>query len=75
MPSVPKSRVLVRALYSPEITTGEEFGDQRLIEALRRHRGQPSQAMVASVVDEVQRFSPQEQYDDITMIVARCRSG
>jgi serine phosphatase RsbU (regulator of sigma subunit)/catechol 2,3-dioxygenase-like lactoylglutathione lyase family enzyme len=67
------------ALYTDGVTeafndAGEEFGDQRLIEALRRHREQPSQAMVASIVDEVQRFSPQEQYDDITMIVARCRA-
>jgi hypothetical protein len=24
-------------------------------------------------VDDVQTFSPQEQYDDITLIVAKCR--
>jgi hypothetical protein len=28
--------------------------------------------MVASVIAEVQRFSPQEQHDDITLIVAKC---
>ena len=49
----------------------EEFGEQGLMEALRRYRELPSHALVASIVDEVQRFSPQEQYDDITLIVAK----
>jgi serine phosphatase RsbU (regulator of sigma subunit) len=66
------------ALYTDGVTeafndAGEEFGDQRLIEALRRHREQPSTVLVASIADEVRRFSPQEQYDDITLIVAKCR--
>jgi serine phosphatase RsbU (regulator of sigma subunit) len=65
-------------LYTDGITEsfnerGEEFGEQRLIEVLRRHRELPPQAMIASIVDEVQRFSPQEQYDDITLIVAKCK--
>jgi serine phosphatase RsbU (regulator of sigma subunit)/predicted enzyme related to lactoylglutathione lyase len=64
------------ALYTDGITescndAGEEFGDQRLIEALRRHREQSPPALVASIVDEVQRFSPHEQHDDITLIVAK----
>jgi serine phosphatase RsbU (regulator of sigma subunit) len=29
--------------------------------------------MVTSIVDEVREFSPHEQYDDITLIVAKCR--
>ena len=67
------------ALYTDGVTeafnrAGEEFGDQRLIDALRRHRTHPAPAMLASIVDEVQQFSPQEQYDDITLIVAKCRS-
>jgi serine phosphatase RsbU (regulator of sigma subunit) len=51
---------------------GEEFGEQGLIEALRRGRGGASAALVESIVDEVQRFGPHEQHDDITLIVARC---
>jgi hypothetical protein len=27
---------------------------------------------VAAVVDEVRQFNPHEQYDDVTLIVARC---
>ena len=65
-------------LYTDGITesfneAGEEFGEQRLIEALERHRELPAQAVIASIVDEVQRFSPHEQDDDITLIVAKCR--
>jgi serine phosphatase RsbU (regulator of sigma subunit) len=64
------------ALYTDGVTesfndAGEEFGEQRLIEALRRHRQQSSQDLLASVVEEVQQFSPHEQHDEITLIVAK----
>ncbi len=52
---------------------GEEFGETRLIEALQRHRELSSQALLAALVDEVRQFSPHEQHDDITLIVAKCR--
>ena len=66
------------ALYTDGITesfndAGEEFGERRLIEALRRHRELSSQALLASIVDEVRQFSPHEQQDDITLIVAKCK--
>lgn len=52
---------------------GEEFGERRLVEAVRRDRELPSEALLASIVDEVRTFSPRGQHDDITLIVARCR--
>jgi phosphoserine phosphatase RsbU/P len=66
------------ALYTDGITesfngAGEEFGEERLIEALRRHRELPSQELLASIVDEARKFSPHEQHDDITLIVAKCK--
>jgi serine phosphatase RsbU (regulator of sigma subunit)/predicted enzyme related to lactoylglutathione lyase len=66
------------ALYTDGITesfdnAGEEFGEHRLIEALARTRHLTPQARIASVVDEVRGFSPGEQHDDITLIVAACR--
>ena len=66
------------ALYTDGITEAfdhaeEEFGEGRLIEVLRRNREQPSLTLLDCVVEEVRRFSPQEQRDDITMIVAKCR--
>ena len=68
------------ALYTDGITeclndAEEEFGEQRLIEALRRHRELPSQTLLGSIVDEVKQFSPHEQDDDITLIVAKCRGN
>ena len=65
------------AFYTDGITesfspAGEEFGSERLIEALRRHRGLSSQALLAAVVEEVRHFSPHEQHDDITLMIAKC---
>ena len=66
------------ALYTDGITesfndAGEEFGEQRLIEALRRHSEGDSQTLLRSIVNQVQQFGPQEQGDDITLIIAKCR--
>ena len=68
------------ALYTDGVTdsfneAGEEFGEQRLIEALRRHRELSPQVMLVAIVDEVRHFSPHEQQDDITLIVATCRTN
>jgi len=68
------------ALYTDGVTeafndAGEEFGEQRLVAALRRHRQLPSQALLASIVAEVQQFSAREQHDDITLVVARCTAS
>src|SRR5438270_2674294 len=66
------------ALYTDGITesfndAGEEFGEHRLIGALRQHHGASPQALLDSIIEEVRRFSGREQHDDITLIVARCR--
>jgi serine phosphatase RsbU (regulator of sigma subunit) len=45
------------------------------IEALRRNRGLSSQCLMDSIVAEVQKFSPQEQHDDITLIIAKHRGN
>jgi serine phosphatase RsbU (regulator of sigma subunit)/predicted enzyme related to lactoylglutathione lyase len=65
------------ALYTDGITesfnpAGQEFGEERLIEALRRNPELSPPDLLAAIVDEVRRFSPDEQYDDITLIVAKC---
>ncbi|MFY9553944.1 MAG: SpoIIE family protein phosphatase [Blastocatellia bacterium] len=66
------------ALYTDGVTEAfndvdEEYGEHRLIEALQRYRELSSQALLGSIVDEVRQFSPHEQHDDITLIVAKCR--
>ena len=66
------------ALYTDGITeafdhAGDEFGEARLSDALRRHRGLCSKELLSAIVGEVRRFSPHEQNDDITLIVAKGR--
>ena len=68
------------ALYTDGVTeafddAGEEFGEQRLVDALHRHRNRPPESLLSSLVDEVRTFSPHEQQDDLTLIVARRRSA
>jgi phosphoserine phosphatase RsbU/P len=68
------------ALYTDGIVesfnqTGDEFGEQRLLDALRRHRHLPARPLLDAVLAEVREFSPREQYDDITLIVAKCIAG
>lgn len=65
------------AIYTDGITEAfntreEEFGEERLIEALRCPELTPRE-LLDSVVERVREFSPGEQADDITLIVARCR--
>ncbi|MGH9831949.1 MAG: PP2C family protein-serine/threonine phosphatase [Blastocatellia bacterium] len=70
----------ILALYTDGVTEAfndaeEEFGEQRLIETLRRHRELSSQSLVEAIVDDVQQFSPHEQHDDLTLIVAKCEGN
>jgi serine phosphatase RsbU (regulator of sigma subunit) len=66
------------AIYTDGITeafndTDEEFGEDRLVDSLRRHRHLPAQGIISAVVEEVRRFSAYEQHDDITLTIAKCR--
>jgi serine phosphatase RsbU (regulator of sigma subunit) len=66
------------ALYTDGITESrnredEEFGEQRLLDALCRNRKASSQQALAAIVEEVRQFSAHEQQDDITLIVAKRR--
>ena len=63
-------------LYTDGVTescndAGEEFGEERLIQALQRHTGLPSEAIIAAILDEVRQFNTREQPDDLTLIVAK----
>ena len=66
------------ALYTDGITeaqtsSGEEFGEQTLIDHLRAHRNDSCQAAVEVITGEVRRLD-QDQHDDITLILAKCRA-
>ena len=65
-------------LYTDGITesfsaAGEEFGEHHLVESLQKHRQKSPPALVDSIIDDVRAFSPHEQSDDMTLIIARCR--
>jgi len=67
------------AIYTDGITEAfdareDEFGEERLVETLHAHRELPPRDLIAAIYDSVRRFSPQEQRDDMTLIVARCRN-
>ena len=50
-----------------------EFGEERLIAAIRKHQQQSADEILEGILGEVQHFSPGEQADDMTLIVARGR--
>jgi len=65
-------------LYTDGITEsfnseGEEFGEKRLVETLRRNHEQAPRMLISSIVAEARKFSADKQSDDITLIVARGR--
>src|SRR6266853_6308296 len=65
-------------LYTDGVTeafndAGEEFGEQRLIEGLKTYRPLSPQMVIAAIINRLKQFSPREQHDDITLIVAKCR--
>jgi serine phosphatase RsbU (regulator of sigma subunit)/predicted enzyme related to lactoylglutathione lyase len=64
-------------LYTDGVTEAsneseEEFGEDRLIAALRQNSTLAPTEILSATINEIQRFSPHEQYDDITLIVAKC---
>jgi serine phosphatase RsbU (regulator of sigma subunit)/predicted enzyme related to lactoylglutathione lyase len=67
----------ILTLYTDGVTESfdeseEEFGEDRLLAALQRNSALPPQALLTAVIDEIKKFSPGEQHDDITLIVAKC---
>jgi serine phosphatase RsbU (regulator of sigma subunit)/catechol 2,3-dioxygenase-like lactoylglutathione lyase family enzyme len=64
-------------LYTDGVTEafndrGEEFGERRLVDSLRRHCDQQPGGLMNCILEDVKQFSPHEQHDDITLLVARC---
>jgi sigma-B regulation protein RsbU (phosphoserine phosphatase) len=65
------------ALYSDGVTEAdntaeEEFGEERLIEALRQNRTEPAEAIVQAVRNALAGFTAKApQADDITLVIAK----
>ncbi len=51
----------------------EEFGEARLLEALRSEIGRPAGEMVERILAQVQEFSAGVLSDDLTLLIARAR--
>jgi serine phosphatase RsbU (regulator of sigma subunit) len=52
---------------------GEEFGEERIVECLRRHRELCPETLIEELVKELRGFALDEQQDDVTLIVAKAR--
>lgn len=49
----------------------EEFGEERLLNCIKRHRSKYPKEIQQAIFDEVMEFSEGIQYDDITLIVVK----
>ena len=70
----------VLCLYTDGVTEqnsgqGEEYGEQRLIDFLRAKRNLPLNTLQDSLFASVLAFGDGRQDDDITTIIARCKTG
>jgi serine phosphatase RsbU (regulator of sigma subunit)/predicted enzyme related to lactoylglutathione lyase len=66
-------------VYSDGVTeaanaSGDEFGEDRLLEIARAHRHLSMPLLVEKIVEAARQFSHPEQTDDITVVAARCRA-
>ncbi len=65
------------AIFSDGVTEAmrgeEEFGEPRMLDALRATSRLPAEQVVTTVFSAVQQFSAGNQSDDLTLVVARAR--
>ena len=66
----------ILALYTDGVTeapnsAGEDFGEGRLLETLKSQSHLPVPSLLQSVVEAVGQFSAGQQYDDVTLVIAR----
>lgn len=59
----------VTEAMNPEQT--EEYEEHRLIECVNKHRDKTSEEIMNAVIDDINEFADNIQYDDITMIVLK----
>ena len=66
----------VLCMYTDGITettghVGEEFGEGRLLEVLRKNRNLEATHILRKVMDTLEQFRSGEQADDLTLVIAR----
>lgn len=57
-------------IYEVTNDHGEEFGQERLLEAVRRHMQEPAEELFTQLLAEVQRFSGSNEFEDDVCLVA-----
>jgi sigma-B regulation protein RsbU (phosphoserine phosphatase) len=51
---------------------GDEFGEQRLVESIGKHRDKSANEIIAAVCRDVEAFTNGwQQHDDMTMVVVK----
>jgi serine phosphatase RsbU (regulator of sigma subunit) len=65
----------ILAIYTDGVTEAasadeEEFGEERLISLLRANSAPTADGLLKNILASVQHFSPGEQGDDITLVIA-----
>jgi len=68
----------VLCIYTDGITettgqSGEEFGETRLLETLRKNRDLEAAGILQSLENAAEQFRSGEQEDDLTLVIARAR--
>jgi sigma-B regulation protein RsbU (phosphoserine phosphatase) len=63
-------------LYTDGITdavddAGEFFGEERLVEWVRKNRRLAAPALLKTIIDAVMKFSGSVQEDDLTLVIAK----
>ncbi len=68
----------VLSIYTDGITettghSGEEFGEARLLDTLRKNRDLEASCILRNVENAAEQFRLGEQEDDLTLVIARAR--
>jgi sigma-B regulation protein RsbU (phosphoserine phosphatase) len=50
---------------------GEEFGEERLVDVISEHHDRNARSLLQEIVDDVKGYGGAEQFDDLTLIVAK----
>jgi len=56
-------------LYEVEGPEGDEFGEERLLDAACRHTGLPLDALFSSLINEARHFSEEAEFNDDVCLV------
>ena len=67
-------------LYTDGVTesfneVGDDFGEEGLLKSLKHHSELSPGEIVQAILTDVRNYGAEEQHDDITLMVAKCRGA